>query len=161
MTIHSPPSSLPACCVTCSTPCCGLSDFSAERACPRTWFHQACQHVAAGALMTTRTLVGPEHDDQRVNQFLVERPLCARSRRSLANKAFLDLYDVRKRASAAIAVKKCVLGDGDDCGEFRYETNRRVSIRCKGALTLRLIWIERCRRVRRDDGVVLGPACQR
>lgn len=29
MIIHSPPSSLPACCVTCSTPCCGLSDFSA------------------------------------------------------------------------------------------------------------------------------------
>ena len=57
-----------------------------------------------------------------------DRPLCARSRRSLANKAFLDLYDVRKRASAAIAVKKCVLGGGDDCGEFRYETNRRVSI---------------------------------
>jgi hypothetical protein len=26
--IHSPPSSLPACCVTCSMPCCGLSDFS-------------------------------------------------------------------------------------------------------------------------------------
>jgi hypothetical protein len=43
-------------------------------------------------------------------------------------KPFWIYIDVRKRASAAIAVKKCVLGGGDDRGEFRYETNRQVGI---------------------------------
>jgi hypothetical protein len=37
-------------------PCCGLSDFSAERTCPGFGFVRHANMVAAGALMTTRIL---------------------------------------------------------------------------------------------------------
>ena len=40
--------------------CCGLSDFSDERACPGSGFVRHANMVAARALMTTRTFVSPE-----------------------------------------------------------------------------------------------------
>jgi hypothetical protein len=40
-------------------PCCGLSDFSAEEPAPELGFIRHANLVAAGALMTTRTFVGP------------------------------------------------------------------------------------------------------
>ena len=44
--------------------------------------------------MTTRTFVRPEHDDQRVNQFVDERPLCARSGQSGTTLGEITAYFV-------------------------------------------------------------------
>jgi hypothetical protein len=47
--------------------------------------------------MTTRTFVGPEHNDQHVNQFLVERSLCADN---VAKVVLLKVTKIRRAVGA-------------------------------------------------------------